>query len=435
MRSRRKKKAGGNDVGTETVAHHDPTVRAEEAAHTRRLSRLGIAFALVWLLFLVFPIVWLYEARDDPARLLPATAGLALFVVVYVWAASRAVRAIAGAGESLGLRTRWAALAVLTAISLVLPLAYGGNWVGPLGFVAFLAGLTLSFRAVVAVSLAVALLSAVTASAMSPGWGPTVSITINSTLAGPGAFLVRWLVVTNRELREARREIARLAVSEERLRLSREIHDTLTQGFTSIVMHLAPARKALRLYPDTTGRQANGRQAEWHLDQIDRTARESLEEARRLVWALRPEALQDAPLPEAMERLTERFSEESGVLAEASVTGTPGPLAPEVEVTLLRAAQEALSNVRKHAGASLGRVGLTLSYLEDAVALDVRDDGVGFDQARARSRKSGSGGLGLAGMRERIEGLGGTLSVESSPGEGTTLAVELPVAADDQLRE
>lgn len=402
---------------------HDPTVRAEEAAHARRVSYLGLALAFVWLLFLVFPIVWLYEMRSDPTQILPAAAGLALFVVVYAWAAWRAVRAIAGVGRPLGPTARWAMLAVLTAIGLVMPLAYGGNWVGPLGFVGFLAGLTLPFRAVAAVSVAVALLSAATAAATSPYWGAAVSITINSSLAGPVAFLVRWLVVTNRELRAARREIARLAVSEERLRLSREIHDTLTQGFASIVMHLAPARKAL---PDTAGRQA-----EWHLEQIDLTARESLKEARRLVWALRPEPLRDAPLPEAIEHLAGRFSEESGVPADASVTGTPGPLAPEVEVTLLRAAQEAVSNVRKHAGAK--RVALTLSYLEDAVALDVRDDGAGFDPARAPSFDSGSGGLGLAGMRERVEALGGTLSVESSPGDGTTLAVELPVVAGGRV--
>lgn len=397
---------------------------AEDEAHARRIARLGFVFATIWLLFLVFPAVELYGMRYDPARMLTAAAGTVLFVVVYVWAARRAVRAVSGIEPPLGTEVLWA-MVTLTALVLAMPLVYGEGWVGPLGYVGILAGLTLPFRAVLAASSAIAVLTAASAAATGLDWGPAVSISINSGLAGVGTFGAKWLVVTNRELRAARRENARLAVSEERLRLSRDIHDTLTQGFTSIVMHLAPARKALALEANS-----DTRQAEWHLDQIDRTARESLSEARRLVWALRPEPLQDATLPEAMQRLARRFSEESGVPADVSVTGTPGPLVLEVEVTLLRAAQEALSNVRKHAGTSLSRVALTLSYVEDAVVLDVRDDGAGFGRPMAIRRVSG--GLGLAGMRERVEALGGALTVESMPGEGTTLAVELPVSADEE---
>lgn len=211
---------------------------------------------------------------------------------------------------------------------------------------------------------------------------------------------------------------------EERQRLSREIHDTLTQGFASIVTHAVPARKAL---PDDI--EAAGT----HLEQIERTARENLEEARRVVRRLRPEPLEGAPLPEALARIAGRFSEESDVTVETSVTGEPHPLPPEAEVTLLRVAQEALVNVRKHAGA--GRVALTLSYLGDAIALDIRDDGTGFDlqKTAASSPHAHSGGLGLKGMRERVETLGGSLSVESSPVEEITLAVELPATLPTAL--
>lgn len=227
------------------------------------------------------------------------------------------------------------------------------------------------------------------------------------------------LALENLRLVEQGRE---LGVVAERQRLSHEIHDTLTQGFTSIIMHLAAAR------------QADHRQAEQHLEQIGRTARDSLSEARRLVWALRPGTLEDASLPEALARTIGRFSEESGIPATSSVTGTPSPLTPEAEITLLRAAQEALANVRKHAKAD--RVAMTLSYMEDLVALDVRDDGVGFHPAMSPAgsgRHEGHegherGGLGLKGMRERVAELGGILRVESSPGEGTTLAIELPAA-------
>ena len=405
------------------AAFHAPDRVVDDSVQDRRLGRLGFTLAVVWLLFLVFPLAGLYEMRYEPARLLPAAAGIILCSATYVWAAWRAVRYVAGIGTPISPKALRMVLGLLTLLGVALPLLYGDNWVGLLGFVGILVGLTLPFGAVLAAAIAVTLLTAVTAVAAGLDWGPAVSITAYSGLGVFIAFGARWLVVTNRELRTARREIERLAVSEERLRLSQEIHDTLTQGFASIKMHASPARHALTKDPGA---------AEIHLAQIDRTARESLEEARRLVWALRPEPLRETPLPDALERLARRFSDESGVPARFSVTGAPGTLAPDLEVTLLRIAQEALSNVLKHAQAS--RLALTLSYLEDAVALDVRDDGVGFDPARQRKSPDNAkyGGMGLTGMRERIEALNGTLAVESSSGEGTVLAVELPLEGNER---
>ncbi len=216
-----------------------------------------------------------------------------------------------------------------------------------------------------------------------------------------------------------------VAVLEERQRLAREIHDTLAQGFTSIVMHLEAAEGALPGDLATVQR---------HLNQARDMARTSLEEARRLVWALRPKPLEQAPLPEALARVVERWSRESGIPADVTVTGTPAPLRPEAEVTLLRAAQEALTNVRKHARAS--RVTVTLSYMDDLVVLDVQDDGVGFDPAAeppASSEPPGGlgGGFGLRAMRERVTRLGGQLLIESAPGEGTTVVVEVPVQSEN----
>jgi len=205
-------------------------------------------------------------------------------------------------------------------------------------------------------------------------------------------------------------------VIEERRRLAREIHDTLIQGFASIVMNLEAAEGSLE-----------DDQAHRHLDEARNTAREGLAEARRIVWALRPEALEGAPLSEALERLAARWSETSGIACGVRITGTLLPLPAEAEVTLLRAAQEALTNVRKHARAS--RAVLTLSYMDDRVALDVLDDGAGFEPEGASTAGGPSGGFGLPAMRERVEQSGGRLVVESEPGRGTTLVVELPVAA------
>jgi signal transduction histidine kinase len=119
-----------------------------------------------------------------------------------------------------------------------------------------------------------------------------------------------------------------------------------------------------------------------------------------------------------------RWSELHGVAAEVATTGTARPMHPEVEVALPRTAQEALANVAKHAAAS--RVVLTLSYMEDLVTLDIRDDGVGFDPAAVAERRQGDGGFGLTVMRQRVHRLAGTLEVESEPGAGTAIWAGIP---------
>lgn len=228
--------------------------------------------------------------------------------------------------------------------------------------------------------------------------------------------LVEELEATRDELASAEREAG---ILEERQRLAREIHDTVAQGFVSIVTQLEAAEKDLR--PEQAG-------VKRQLDRARHTAREGLSESRRLVQALRPELLEGASLPEALSRLATRWSEESGTVAGTTVTGTPRPLPMPTEVTLLRAAQEALSNVHKHARA--GAVDLTLSYMDDLVVLDVQDDGAGFETATGGPDDRNGGGFGLRAMRERVEQLGGRLLVESTAGGGTTLAVQLPLNAD-----
>jgi signal transduction histidine kinase len=140
-----------------------------------------------------------------------------------------------------------------------------------------------------------------------------------------------------------------------------------------------------------------------------------------MVWALRPEVLEGASLPQALERVAQRWAEKSGVRTEFTLTGEPQPLHPALEVSLLRVTQEALANVRKHAQAR--RVNLTLSYLDDLVLLDIQDDGVGLQTGAP----SPDGGFGLRSIRERVEALGGHCTIESERGVGTTVAVSLPV--------
>jgi signal transduction histidine kinase len=205
-------------------------------------------------------------------------------------------------------------------------------------------------------------------------------------------------------------------VLDERARMAREIHDTLAQGLTGIITQLQAVE------------QAGEDPAEWrrHVTAATRLARESLSEARRSVHALRPEPLETARLSEALADVAERWSTLHEIAVQVTTTGTARPMRPEAEAALLRTAQEALANVAKHARAS--RVGVTLSYMEHEIALDVRDDGRGFDPDGVVEVPAQDGGFGLVAMRQRIEGLSGTLQVESEPDVGTAISARIPAA-------
>ena len=240
-------------------------------------------------------------------------------------------------------------------------------------------------------------------------------------------------------------------VLEERQRMAREIHDTLAQGLAGIITQLEAAQQAHGraaggpggpgepggASPGGPGGPGAGHGADWErrVRNATRLARDSLSEARRSVRAVRPEALENTRLPDALAEVADRWSAVNGVPATVTTTGTAQGLHPEVEVTLLRVAQEALANVAKHAGAS--RVGLTLSYMDDVVTLDVRDDGVGFrlpaDGPGASGGPGGPGeagrassGFGLTTMRQRVRRLTGQLEIESEPGGGTAVSASVP---------
>jgi signal transduction histidine kinase len=213
-------------------------------------------------------------------------------------------------------------------------------------------------------------------------------------------------------LRLAQRQEERAATEAERSRLAREIHDTLAQGFAGIVTQLQAADQA----PDDAARRR-------HADAALALARDGLAEARRSVQALRPVALDTLGLREAMAAAARRWAERTGVPVEVRTTGASRPLPTDAEVALLRAAQEALANVERHARAH--RVALTLRYTSRGARLEVRDDGRGFDPAEPRGADA-DGGYGLVAMRERIEALAGDLVVESAPGRGTAIRIEVP---------
>lgn len=204
--------------------------------------------------------------------------------------------------------------------------------------------------------------------------------------------LIAELRAAQAHLAAAQREAGVLA---ERERLAREIHDTLAQGFTSIVMLCQAGRH----------------------ERVEEVARDNLAEARRLVSALQPAVLDGRTLVDALERVVRGFRDHTGIEAVLEIAGPPRPLERTEEVALVRTTQEALANVGKHAGAST--VHVRLRY-DDPVTLTVTDDGRGFDPA------SVEGGFGLRGLRDRIAEVRGALDVRSTPDGGTTVEVQVP---------
>ncbi|WP_249187156.1 sensor histidine kinase [Nocardiopsis sp. MG754419] len=215
------------------------------------------------------------------------------------------------------------------------------------------------------------------------------------------------------ELRRTREEAARLSeeagAMSERERLARELHDTLAQGFTSIITLTQAVESEMDEDPATARR---------HLALMRETAAENLAEARAMVAARRAVPVEGDDLDGALTRISERLGRELGIRVSATITGTAEALSSDLQVCLLRTAQEALANVRKHAGADHADV--ALAYTDVGVSLTVSDDGRGFDTSLR------SDGNGLSNMRHRAEAVGGVLDLESAPGGGTTVRLSIP---------
>jgi signal transduction histidine kinase len=214
------------------------------------------------------------------------------------------------------------------------------------------------------------------------------------------------------ELEATRAELAQAhhaqGVMAERERFAREIHDTLAQGFTSVVMLSQAAQAQLPRDPSAASAQ---------LAAIEDTARENLAEARAVVAAFSPVALDGTDLAGALQRLADRFGAETGITVTVAVGSDGLGLPRNREVVLLRAAQEALANIRRHADAAAVTIRLVLA--DGTAQVEVSDDGSGFDPAAAN-------GFGLNGMRNRVQDVGGDMDVVTGPGRGTRIRVRVP---------
>ncbi len=233
---------------------------------------------------------------------------------------------------------------------------------------------------------------------------------------------LRLLADRNAQLAE---QTAQLAAVEERNRLARELHDSVSQELFSLTMLAAAARRTLDTKPELTAAR---------LIEIEESARRALEETRSLIFALRPAALDGRGLAPALRDLAVALGERQGLAIDLRVSGERR-LPLEHEQALFRIVQEALANVARHSGVRAATV--NLRYSENVVALEVRDAGQGFNMKVARNPRS----IGLLSMAERAEALGGSCEIQSSPGAGTAILVNIPISdsykgrADEQLAE
>ena len=216
------------------------------------------------------------------------------------------------------------------------------------------------------------------------------------------------------DLQAAQDKIKDLAVSEERNRLAREIHDGLGHYLTATTMQVQGAKAVL----ESMGLCAQAPIALGALNKAETLLQEALADVRRSVASLRGAATAHRPLATTLADLVNQQSDRDGFVVQFVQTGAPQPLPPQVELTLYRVAQEGLTNVRKHAQAT--QATMTLAYATDKVHLQIGDNGIGGVTT--------TGGYGLVGLRERVQLVGGTVTIQSRPGQGFQLSVEIPVS-------
>lgn len=379
-------------------------MRARSVAATARLLRAGLDALLVVLVAVV-----LVQARHSSAALATGIAFAALFAVgrLTIRPGDRPVSAERGRWWPDG---AWVAGLVLLWLGLLVTAGTPAIWLAfPLGLLQLhvlgprvgLAGIPVTTGAAVATGLALGL--SPVGAVLGPVLGALLSVAVVFGLEAvlreseQRQALIDDLRATRQQLADAEHE---RGVAAERERLAREIHDTLAQGFSSIEL-------LLRVASETGDLE--------RVEQARRVALDNLAEVRRVVRGLAPADLVGATLTDAMARVLDRVRAE-GVRTSWSVVGDARELPVDTSAALVRIAQSALANVTRHARAT--RVDLTLTFLEDVVLLDVVDDGVGF--------VPGQEGFGLSVLRARAVERGGRVTIESAPGRGTAVAVEVP---------
>ncbi len=255
-------------------------------------------------------------------------------------------------------------------------------------------------------------------------WNLRHTLWLLGITAGILIAVIVWVVVLGRRLQEQmdviRQKLRSGAVLEERNRIARELHDNLEQELAGITMQLDLAADCFHQAPGV---------AQHALETARDMSRHSMVEARRSVWDLRCQLLEDGDLVSALSQIVEPLVSRERAVVDFKIQGRPVRLPGPVEMNLLRIGQEAVANAVKHGRAR--HISIELRYAPEIVCLAVQDDGHGF----APGQSSPSGHFGLLDMRERAQSMGSHLQVESTPGEGTRVAVEVPIQPQELTDE
>jgi two-component system sensor histidine kinase DesK len=376
-------------------------VRATVGGLARYLWLLWI----LWLSFLIYPLSTLNGAHPSPLRLALVLPAVAVFAVVYSWNIWRNLRRVINGQEPA---SPWITIAVLVALGLALTLGDRWQWIQLFIYVGVSMGPSLPTRQAVRAVAVVVLLMLVLGLAIRAGIGPTAQIALQAAVSGFAVIIVVRTVVIDRELRLAREEIARLAVSEERLRFARDLHDLLGHSLSLIALKSELAGRLAAVAPE---------RAAVEMCDVESVARTALQEVREAVAGYRQPTLA-SELQSAREILT------AAGIAHQVDDQTPS-LPAASEAALSWAVREGVTNVIRHSRAQ--RCTIRLTRESGQIGVEVTDDGRGGEPDAAASMLSGGrSGAGLAGLAERVAALGGRYEAGPRPGGGFRLAVSVP---------
>ncbi len=371
-----------------------------------------VLFTMIWLLFLFYPIQESLQAHLSPVHLSVAIAGMMSFVGIYLWLMLHdPFRDTPSSAKEVG--TSALLIVVLCGIVLFLTLAYSINWLWFVMYANMSAAVKLPVRVAAPIITGLTILTVIVG-------GITADWTIASRIVSPVAAVavlmigISQLVVTIRELRAARQEIARLAVTEavveERLRFARDLHDLLGHSLSAITLKNELARRIITTQPD---------RAVQEIDDAIATAREALREVREAVAGYRQPTLA-AELASAREIL-----EAARIDCQSEDVG--GMLPPAVESVLAWAVREGVTNVVRHSGAR--HCTIRVVRTTGTVTAEITDDGRGSAPSRAVGAMERSG-YGLSGLAERAARQGGSVETGTSDTSGFRLSLTLPLDDD-----
>lgn len=381
-----------------------------------RRSRWWRLLGLAWLFVLIGPANELFHTHQSPLRIGIGLVGAASFILLYLWT-------IIGDHERLIARFSiwWIAYGILSIEAVALNLIFGMSWVGVFYFLGIGASRALP-RIAIWLIAANSIMAGVVSLISGGNLADAALQVIQIGLISIGMIGVFQMVRVNWKLRAAREENARLAVAEavtkERLRFARELHDSVTQELFSMTLHARTTLKNL----DRAGATADDPMRQ-QVQVLSDLAQSALAEMRMLIFELRPGALTEEGLTGAVRKVTASVSAREGIAINVDAPSERLPLARDTEEHLYRFIQEALNNVVKHAGACRAVVRIAAEERDARLVVEVRDDGEGFDPDVTHP-----GHMGLETMAVRARELGGDYALISAPGEGTTVRVIVPLA-------